>query len=263
MSDELVRPPRPGRARILRRVRRALRARDAGGADRGARARVSGGARRIRPSRPSSLGCCATTSAARRRSGTRARLQESCGGARMLLKREDLTHTGAHKINNALGQALLAARMGKTPRGRRDRRRPARRGDRHRLRAARPRVRRLHGHRGHARGRRSTSSACGCSGRDVEGVDVGQPHAQGRHQRGDARLGRAARRHALPAGLGARPASVPADGPRVPVGHRPRGAAADASSRSAACPTPCRLRRRRQQRHRHLRRVRRRPRRAR
>ena len=36
-----------------------------------------------------------------------------CGGARILLKREDLTHTGAHKINNALGQGLLARRMGK------------------------------------------------------------------------------------------------------------------------------------------------------
>jgi len=36
------------------------------------------------------------------------------GGVRILLKREDLTHTGAHKINNALGQALLARRMGKT-----------------------------------------------------------------------------------------------------------------------------------------------------
>jgi tryptophan synthase beta subunit len=36
------------------------------------------------------------------------------GGARIFLKREDLTHTGAHKINNALGQALLAQRMGKT-----------------------------------------------------------------------------------------------------------------------------------------------------
>src|SRR5262245_41027145 len=35
------------------------------------------------------------------------------GGVRLLLKREDLTHTGAHKINNALGQALLARRMGK------------------------------------------------------------------------------------------------------------------------------------------------------
>jgi len=42
-----------------------------------------------------------------------ARLSAAAGGARIFLKREDLTHTGAHKINNALGQALLAARMGK------------------------------------------------------------------------------------------------------------------------------------------------------
>ena len=41
------------------------------------------------------------------------RLADAYGGARIFLKREDLTHTGAHKINNALGQALLAARMGK------------------------------------------------------------------------------------------------------------------------------------------------------
>jgi tryptophan synthase beta chain len=41
------------------------------------------------------------------------RLAAASGGARILLKREDLTHTGAHKINNALGQALLAVRMGK------------------------------------------------------------------------------------------------------------------------------------------------------
>jgi tryptophan synthase beta chain len=41
------------------------------------------------------------------------RLAAAHGGARILLKREDLTHTGAHKINNALGQALLAKRMGK------------------------------------------------------------------------------------------------------------------------------------------------------
>lgn len=42
-----------------------------------------------------------------------ARLTEYCGGARIYLKREDLAHTGAHKINNALGQGLLAQRMGK------------------------------------------------------------------------------------------------------------------------------------------------------
>jgi tryptophan synthase beta subunit len=41
------------------------------------------------------------------------RLAQEYGGARIFLKREDLTHTGAHKINNALGQGLLAARMGK------------------------------------------------------------------------------------------------------------------------------------------------------
>lgn len=41
------------------------------------------------------------------------RLTEHLGGARIYLKREDLCHTGAHKINNALGQALLAKRMGK------------------------------------------------------------------------------------------------------------------------------------------------------
>ena len=41
------------------------------------------------------------------------RLSAVSGGARIFLKREDLTHTGAHKINNALGQALLAVRMGK------------------------------------------------------------------------------------------------------------------------------------------------------
>ncbi len=42
------------------------------------------------------------------------RLSKEAGGARILLKREDLNHTGAHKINNTIGQALLASRMGKT-----------------------------------------------------------------------------------------------------------------------------------------------------
>jgi len=41
------------------------------------------------------------------------RLSESLGGARLYIKREDLLHTGAHKINNCLGQVLLARRMGK------------------------------------------------------------------------------------------------------------------------------------------------------
>ena len=41
------------------------------------------------------------------------RLTAHCGGAQIYLKREDLNHTGAHKINNTIGQALLAKFMGK------------------------------------------------------------------------------------------------------------------------------------------------------
>jgi tryptophan synthase beta chain len=43
-----------------------------------------------------------------------ARWSDQIGGARIYLKREDLNHTGAHKVNNTIGQALLARRMGKT-----------------------------------------------------------------------------------------------------------------------------------------------------
>jgi hypothetical protein len=82
------------------------------------------------------------------------RLTEHLGGAKIYLKREDLNHTGAHKINNCLGQILLARRMGKTAHHRRDRRRPARRRHRHGLRALRPALRRLHG-----RGRRRAAEA--------------------------------------------------------------------------------------------------------
>jgi len=41
------------------------------------------------------------------------RLSAYCGGAQIYLKREDLNHTGAHKVNNTIGQALLAKRMNK------------------------------------------------------------------------------------------------------------------------------------------------------
>ena len=42
------------------------------------------------------------------------KMTEDLGGAKIYLKREDLNHTGAHKVNNVLGQALLAKKMGKT-----------------------------------------------------------------------------------------------------------------------------------------------------
>ena len=110
-------------------------------------------------------------------------------GVRLFLKREDLAHTGAHKINNALGQALLARAHGQAAGRRRNRRGPARRRDGHRVRAARPRLRRLHGRRGHgASGAQRLSHAR--ARRHGRARRRRQPDAEGRHQRGDARLGR-------------------------------------------------------------------------
>ena len=174
--------------------------------------------------------------AARRRSTRRARLAEAAGGARIFLKREDLTHTGAHKINNALGQALLAVRMGK---------------------------RRIVAETGAGQHGVATATACALLGlechvymgaEDMErqalnvfrmrllGAEVCRVDAGSRTLK-DA-INEAMRdwvtnvaRHLLPARLGARPASVSADGPRVPVGHRPRGARADSRARPAGCPT--------------------------
>ena len=165
------------------------------------------------------------------------RLTETLGGAHIWLKREDLLHTGAHKINNCIGQALLARRMGKrriiaeTGRG------AARRGDRDRVRAVRLRVRRLHGRGGHAAAAAERLPDAHARGESA-GRDERQPHAEGCDQRGDARLGHERRPHALPARLGAGRASVSDDGARLPQDHRRRGAAADSGSRTAACPTP-------------------------
>ena len=140
------------------------------------------------------------------------RLSSSLGGARLLLKREDLAHTGAHKINNALGQALLAKRMGK-------RRVIAETGaGQHGVATATACallglvVRRLHGRRRHG----APGAQClphGAARRHRAQGRQRQPHAEGRDQRGDARLGRHGRGQLLPSGLGARPAPVPVDGP--------------------------------------------------
>ena len=165
-------------------------------------------------------------------------------------------HRRAQDQQRARPGAARAA-DGEAARDRRDRRRPARRRHRDRLRAARPRVRRLHGRRGHgaAVAQRLPHAA---ARRDGPPGRRRQPHAEGRDQRGDARLGRQRRGQLLPARLGARPASVPADGARVPVGDRPGGARADPRAHRPPARRDRRLRRRRQQRHGHLRRVRRR-----
>ncbi len=72
------------------------------------------------------------------------RLSERVGRP-VYLKREDLNHTGSHKLNNALGQALLARRMGKRRIIAENRRWPARRCHRHRLCVAGLGMHRLHG----------------------------------------------------------------------------------------------------------------------
>ena len=59
------------------------------------------------------------------------KMTKDLGGAKIYLKREDLNHTGSHKINNVLGQVLLAKKMGKDESHRRDGSRSARRGHRH------------------------------------------------------------------------------------------------------------------------------------
>ncbi len=59
------------------------------------------------------------------------KMTQDLGGAKIYLKREDMNHTGAHKINNVLGQALLAKKMGKVRLDRRNRRCTARRGHRY------------------------------------------------------------------------------------------------------------------------------------
>ena len=168
-------------------------------------------------------------------------------------------HTGSHKLNNALGQALLAQRMGKTRDHRRDRRRPARRRDGHRVRAARPRVRRLHGHRGHAPPAAQRRAHGAARRRRSCRVDAGRAHAQG---------GRLARRSAtgsptsattpLRHRLGRRPGAVSGDRARPPARHRRRGARADAGARGPPARPRHRLRRRRLERDRHLHRLRRR-----
>ena len=163
------------------------------------------------------------------------RLSETLGGARIYLKREDLLHTGAHKINNCLGQALLARRMGKKRiiaetgagqhgvatatvcalfglecvvyMGEEDMRRQRLNVFRMRLLGAKV--------VGVTNGSRTLKDAISEAMRDwVTNVDD----------------------HVLPARLGARRASVPDDGARFPSRHRRRSARARFSNRKGRLP---------------------------
>ena len=188
-----------------------------------------------------------------------ARLSEELG-VRVLLKREDLTHTGSHKINNVLGQGLLTVEMGK------------------------PRLVAETGAGQHGVATATAAALFGLEcvvymgevdterqalnvfrmrllGAEVRPVTLGQPHAQGRRQRSPARLGGHRGDHPLLPGLGDGAAPLPLDGARVPAGDRRGGPGAVPGPARRPRPRPGGgVRRRRIQRGRHLRRLRRRPR---
>ena len=155
------------------------------------------------------------------------------GGAKIYLKREDLNHTGAHKVNNVLGQILLARRMGKS---------------------------RVIAETGAGMHGVATATMCAkfglqcivymgvvdverqkpnvlrmrALGAEVRPVEFGIEDAQGRDERGVARLGHERRRHVLLHRHGGRAAPLSDDGARLPMRHRKRNARADAGSRRAA-----------------------------
>ena len=134
---------------------------------------------------------------------------------------------------------------------RRNRRRPARRGHRHHLRALRPRMRGLHGQRGRqAPGPERVPHEA--AGRDRGAGRIGLEDAQGRAQRSDARLGHQHRKHLLHHRHRGRPAPVPDDGARLPVGDRRGVPGADARDDRAPAGLRDRLHRRRLERDGHL-----------
>ncbi len=154
------------------------------------------------------------------------RLSEKLGGAQIYLKREDLAHTGAHKINNALGQALLAKRMGK-------KRLVAETGaGQHGVASATAAA--LLGlecvvYMGVVDIARQESNVFRMKmlGTEVRPVTSGTQTLEGCHQRGHPRLGDECARHTLSAWLGFGAASLSDHGARVPVRDRDGGAPTD------------------------------------
>ena len=147
------------------------------------------------------------------------RLTKKLGGAKIYLKREDLLHTGAHKINNCIGQALLVERMGKH-------RVIAETGaGQHGVATAtvcallRLRVRRLHGHRRHAPPGAQRLPHAPARRRSPR-RRLRLAHAERRHQRSHARLGHQRPHHALPARQRPGRASLSDHGARLPPRHR-------------------------------------------
>ena len=173
-------------------------------------------------------------------------------GKRIYLKREDLLHTGAHKLNNALGQAVLARRLGKQ-------RIVAETGaGQHGVATAtvcatlRLRVRRLHGRGRHAPAE-AERRAHGPARRRGAPRRLRHEDAEGSDERGDPRLDHERRDDALPDRLVRRPRAVPGARRRAAVRDRPRGARAAASRAEGRLPEAVvAVRRRRLERDRHV-----------
>ena len=155
------------------------------------------------------------------------RFAEHAGGARIILKREDLNHTGSHKINNVLGQALLARRLGKT-------RLIAETGaGQHGVATATAAA--LFGmscvvYMGEVDTERQALNVARMRllGAEVIPVTTGSRTLKDAINEATARLGRQRRRHPLPLRHRRRSASVPRHGARLPRDHRRRGAPAGA-----------------------------------
>ena len=189
------------------------------------------------------------------------RLTEHLGGAKIYFKRDELNHTGAHKINNVLGQMMLARRMGK---------------------------KRIIAETGAGQHGVATATVAARFGlecivymgeRDIErqqpnvfrmkllGAEV-RPVSSGSRTLKDAlnealaRLGQQPARHLLRHRHGGRPAPLPGDGARLPVDHRHRGQGADPGEGGPAARRAGGGRRRRLERHGPVPPVPRRPRRA-
>ena len=172
---------------------------------------------------------------AHRRSISPSASPRHCGGAKIYLKREDLNHTGAHKINNTIGQILLARRMGK---------------------------RRIIAETGAGQHGVATATVCALFdlpcvvymgaidierqkpnvfrmkllGAEVRAGPFRHRDLEGRDERGAARLGRQCRGHLLPHRHGRRTASLSGDGARFPDTSSARRCAPRCSAPKAGCP---------------------------
>ena len=144
------------------------------------------------------------------------RLTEHLGGAKIYMKRDELNHTGAHKINNVLGQIILARRMGKT---------------------------RIIAETGAGQHGVATATVCAKFGlqcivymgaHDVERRDLWPWYAERRDERRPARLGHQRARHLLLHRHSGWSAPISRHGPRLSGHHRQRNPRANASRRRAS-----------------------------